>query len=369
MKQYHDLVKHVLENGKAMGLSAYGNKDNNFPDLFANNSHIPNDYHFGHEFHDDDNLEAVYLDLTSLRNRNFTKHNVDIYADYALHVQQQTQDAVCKLIEKAVEKTQQKNIIITGGYGLNVVANAYYLKKFPELNFYFEPMADDSGTSIGGALLAHRILTKDTEINPLNTTCFHGRSYYIDNEIGEASSTEDIVDLLISQKSVALYKGLAEAGPRSLGHRSILFDARNINAVNIVNKIKKREWYRPFAVSILKEDCSKFFDTSILQESKYMTVNFDSTEDARKQLPGVIHVDGTCRIHTVDETDGELYNILKVFKEKTGIGALLNTSFNLAGYPLVETPNDAIDTLNSSELDYIWFADQKILRGKGNEQS
>lgn len=356
--------QNILENGKTMGLSAYGNKNSKYADLFVNNTNIANDYYFGHELNDGKNLEAVYLDLTALRNKNFTRHNVEIYADYALHVQHQTQEAACYLIRKAIEKTGLKNIVISGGYGLNVVANSHYIKTFPDVNFYFEPIADDSGTSIGGAMIAYRVITKDMQIRPLQSTSYHGQSYYVDKSIGNSCNVDEIVNLLINQKSVALFKGLAEAGPRALGNRSILFDARNSNAVDLVNRIKNREWYRPFAAMVLKEDCSKYFDMMGLSESRFMTINFNSTELARNEIPGVIHVDGTCRIQTVDERDGILFDLLKKFKQKTGAGVLLNTSFNLAGRPLVETPNDAITTLNNSSLDYIWFADQMILKGK-----
>lgn len=354
----------VLENGKTMGLSAYGNKDRNYPDLFVNNTNIANDYYFEHELNDGENLEAVNLELTALRNKNFTKHNVEVYADYALHVQQQTQEAVCYLIKKAIEKTGLKNIVITGGYGLNIVANSHYLKTFDDVNFYFEPIADDSGTSIGGAMIAYRVITKDMQIYPADTTSYHGQSYYVDSSAGTPCDTSNIVDLLINQKSVALYKGLAEAGPRALGNRSILFDARNSNAVSLINKIKNREWYRPFAAMVLQEDCEKYFDMMGLKESRFMTINFNATELAKKEIPGVIHVDGTCRIQTVDERDGILFELLFEFKKRTGVGVLLNTSFNLAGNPLVETPEDAIETFINSSLDYIWFADQKILTSK-----
>jgi len=361
------IQQHLLENGKAMGLSAYGDKNAEFPNLFVNGTNIPNDYYFGHELNDSDDFESVYLELTDLKNKSFTKHNVSIYADYAWQVQKQTQEAVCYLIEKAVEKTGSTNVILTGGYALNVVANSYYIKKFKDLKFYFEPIADDSGTSIGGALLAHRVITKDTEVRSISTTAFHGNSYYVDKEEGTAATVNEIVDLLLNQNSVGVFKGKAEAGPRALGNRSILFDPRNINAATLVNKIKMREWYRPFAAMVLKTDAHEYFDMMGLSESKFMTVSFDSTEKAKTVIPGVIHVDGTCRIQTVDESDGIIFDLLTQFKEKTGVGVLLNTSLNLAGKPLVETPDDAIDTLNNSNLDYIWFADQKILRGKNDK--
>lgn len=355
----------ILENGKVMGLSAYGDKTIEFPNLFVNGTNIPNDYYFGHEINDDENnLESVYLDLTDFKNKNFTPHNVRIYADYAWQVQKQTQEAVAYLIEKAVAKTGSKNIVITGGYGFNVVANSYYLKRFKDLNFYFEPLADDSGTSIGGAMIAYRIMTKDMTIRPIEHTFFHGKQHQVDKTIGEYCSVDDIVNLLVNQKSVAVFKGKAEAGPRALGNRSILFDPRNPDAVKIVNGIKKREWYRPFAAMVLKEDAPKYFDMLGQTDSKFMTLNFDSTDLAKKEIPGVLHVDGTCRIQTIDESDGVIYELLLKFKEKTGVGVLLNTSFNLAGKPLVETVIDALTTLDNSALDYVWFADSMVLRGK-----
>ena len=358
------IEQHILENGKAMGLSSYGNKDTEFPDLFINGTNIPNDYYFGHELNDGENLEAVYLHLTDLKNKSFTKHNVSIYADYAWQVQKQTQDAACYLIEKAISRTGCKNIVVTGGYGLNVVANSYYIQKFPDVNFYFEPLADDSGNSIGGAMMAYRMISKDTNVYPIENTFYHGRKYDLSDITGDECSVEDIVNKIIDGNSIAVYKGLAEAGPRSLGNRSILFDARDHNAVPIVNKIKKREWYRPFAAMLLKEDVNLYFDNVDLSNSKFMTVSVQATDRAKKEIPGVIHVDGSCRIQTVDESDGIIFELLKTLKAVTGIGVLLNTSFNLAGEPLVETPNDALNTLNASALNYIWFADKGILVGK-----
>jgi carbamoyltransferase len=235
------------------------------------------------------------------------------------------------------------------------------------LNFYFEPIADDSGTSIGGAMLAYRVLTKDVAKFPLTSTNFHGNEYYVDDNLGKKCSIDDVVSLLIDQKSVAIFKGKAEAGPRALGNRSILFDARNPQAKRIINKIKNREWYRPFAAMVLKEDASIYFNMIGLSESKYMTISFDATEFAKQTIPGVIHVDNTSRIQTVDKNDGLIYDLLLKFKEQTGVGVLLNTSFNLAGNPLVENIDDAIETLDNSQLDFVWFADQNILREKNDK--
>jgi carbamoyltransferase len=345
----------VLENGKTMGLSAYGCNDSKLPDLFVNDTNIPNDFYFGHEFNDNENYESVYLNLTHLKNKSFTKNNVSIYADYALHVQQQTQKAVCYLIQKAINNTGCTNIVISGGYGLNVVANSHYVDKFPHAKFYFEPLADDSGNSIGGAMLAYRILTKDTTVRKIQHTFYHGQPYDLSNISGDTANVDDIVNKLLDKKSVAVYKGLAESGPRALGNRSILFDPRVPNAIEIVNKIKNREWYRPFACMILKSDIDLYFNMMGIEENKFMTMSFVATELGKKTIPGVLHVDNTCRIQTIDDSDGVIYDLLVSFKQATGVGALLNTSFNLAGKPLVETPEDAVFTLNSSSLDVVWF--------------
>ena len=226
----------------------------------------------------------------------------------------------------------------------------------PEVNFYFEPTADDTGTSIGGAMLAHKQITGEYP-KPLEDNFYH---YYDDNEAlatGVDSNIEEICDLLMKQKSVAIFEGSPEAGPRALGHRSILFDPRNINAKEIVNKIKKREWFRPFAGTILESEFSNYFHTYSLKESPYMTINFEAKEITKTLVPGIVHVDDTCRIQTVNK--GFLYELLYLFYRKTGCPMLLNTSFNLAGLPLVQTKQDAIEVFDNSVLDCVYFVDDK----------
>ena len=187
----------------------------------------------------------------------------------------------------------------------------------------------------------------------------------VDNSLNitkKRTNIDEVCDLLINQKSVAIFEGCPESGPRALGHRSILFDSRNNNAKNIVNKIKKREWYRPFAGVILQEDFEEYFYTEGLQKSEYMTISFDAKDNAKNILSGIIHIDNTCRIQTV--SDGFLYKLLKLFKSKTQCPALLNTSFNLAGKPLVQTKQNAVDTFNTSLLDCLFFVDENIIYKK-----
>lgn len=346
--------QHPLENGKIMGLSAYGKKNKTFENLFYNNTNIPKDFLFSH-VNNFGIYESSFNNLNDKRVTDLNLKNYQEYADFAYHVQRQTENAVLYLIEKAVDKTKCKNIVISGGYALNVVANNLYHKKFPNLKFYIEPIADDTGNSIGGAMLSYRFLSKDKNIYPRSNTFIHGKNYSLSNIKGERASYEDISSFLIDKKVVAVYNGLAEAGPRALGNRSILFNPTFEDAKDFVNKVKKREWYRPFAAMVLEEDAHKYFEMMGIEKSQYMTISFDVKEAYRKMFPGIVHVDNSCRIQTVDKSNKYMYELLINFKKNTGHGLLLNTSFNLAGEPLVETPDDAIKTLQNSEIDVLWF--------------
>ena len=280
------------------------------------------------------------------------KDNYQFYADYAYQVQKQTQQEVLKFVSKWVEKTGIKNVCLTGGYALNVVCNEYLIRNLPGVNFYFEPLADDTGNSIGAAMLLHRRLTKDNSIRKLRHTFFHGNKTPVQH-IGNECSIDDITNHLLKQKTVAVFNGMAEAGPRALGNRSILFDARNPNAKDIVNVIKKREWYRPFAGLILEEYFQEYFESHGLDKSEFMTISFDCKKT--NDIPGIVHVDNTCRIQTVNNSIPHIRELLLNFYDKTGCPALLNTSFNLAGESLIETQQEAIECFYKSELDVLWF--------------
>ena len=139
-------------------------------------------------------------------------------------------------------------------------------------------------------------------------------------------------------------------------------DARIKNGKEIMNKIKKREWFRPFACSVLKEDVHNWFDLAGLEESPFMMYAVQANKNVNEKISSVIHVDNTCIVQTVTEKYNKiLYSLLKLFYEKTNTPILMHTSFNLAGDPLVETPEDALNTLKNSELKYIYFADKDIL--------
>jgi len=348
--------QHPLENGKTMGLSSYGDNEETYFPLFINNE-IPISEYF--TLMNDIENKTCFYGLEDCIQKDLTPSNYKLYANKAKHVQLETQKAVLKLIKKHVTATGIKNVCIVGGYGLNVVANNHYLKHLPDVNFYFEPVADDTGISIGAAVLKYKMEAKSLVEMPKDNF-YH---YYDSNEkiqFGKTSTVDDVCALLINQKSVAIFDGNPEAGPRALGHRSILFDPRNLNGKEIVNRIKKREWYRPFAGIILESEFEKYFETLGIKKSPYMTINFEGKQGTKDYVPAIMHVDNTCRIQTV--SGGFLFELLQKFYEKTGCPMLLNTSFNLAGEALVQTKQDAIQTFENSFLDAVYFVDEeKIL--------
>ena len=347
----------IMENGKTMGLAAYGSKMDPSPMFFVSDG-TSNDSLF---------FYSLYKDYYDKKIKSLTKENHKLYADYAHEVQTQTQEQVLKLIKSAVERTGIKNVCVTGGYGLNVVANGYYISQMPDVNFFFEPLADDTGNSIGAAMRVYREITKDTKIYPLKDTFFNGHQPSLDVENLSKTmtpfihtkeiETKEVAQMLVENKKVAVFSGKSEAGPRALGNRSILFYPVLQDSKDIVNKIKKREWYRPFAACVLKEDANQYFNMMNIKDSPYMTVSFDCLEHTKELFPGIVHVDGSCRVQTVDEDNKNLYALLSELKKITGHGLLLNTSFNGAGDPLVETLSEAVDFLLKSQLDCIWTPD------------
>jgi len=165
----------------------------------------------------------------------------------------------------------------------------------------------------------------------------------------------EAVQHIIDGKIVAIFQGQSEWGPRALGNRSILFDPRNPDAKDIVNKVKRREWYRPFAGTIMLEYANDYFEMATIKESPWMSYAIPAKQRAKELVPGIIHADGTCRIQTVTrEQNKHFYDLIEEFYKQTGIPILFNTSFNLAGEPLVETLEDAENTVSRSDINYLY---------------
>ena len=167
---------------------------------------------------------------------------------------------------------------------------------------------------------------------------------------------KDIVSKLINKEIGAIFQGKLELGPRALGNRSIIADPRMKDGKDRVNVVKNREWYRPFACSILEEHAHEWFEMGRLNSSPWMSYAIPVKEDKWKQIPAVIHEDGTCRLQTVNSTQNPLYyNLISEFYKQTGVPLILNTSFNLAGQPIAFNPAIAIDVFLSSKLNFVYF--------------
>ena len=174
---------------------------------------------------------------------------------------------------------------------------------------------------------------------------------------------DTVVELLTDHKQiVGIFQGESEWGPRALGNRSILFDPRHPQAKRIVNEVKQREDYRPFACTVLKEHAHEYFEMLQLEESPYMSFAVQCKKKAMEDIPTLVHADNTCRMQTVTrEQNKNYYDLIKAFGDKTGVPILFNTSFNLGGEAIVETVYDAIDTCNRSMINHLYIPeDQEI---------
>ena len=162
---------------------------------------------------------------------------------------------------------------------------------------------------------------------------------------------------MIREKNiVAVWQGKSENGPRALGNRSLLFDPTFEDGKDHVNRVKRREYFRPFAGTILLEHAHDWFDMKGMEQSPHMMYAMDCKEGVAEKIPSIIHVDGTCRIQTVTrEQNKNYYDIIKEFFDQTGVPIIFNTSFNLGGEPLVETLDDAVRTLYNSEIEYLYL--------------
>jgi len=359
-----------IEAGKTMGLAPYGQDDNNIPSFFINgkgnkNLLIPR-YPAG--AHIDENRNPYLKRFSDSREWHNDFNLVrDVDKNLAWRVQKEVEEQMYDLIQKAVDITGETNIVISGGFGLNCVANYKFVKKFSNLKFYVDPIAHDGGTAIGLARYAWFQYSKDITAQPLTSVYLSAPPDYnqlelvkqqVPNLIIEDTNYASVAQLIDDGNIVALFQGPAEGGPRALGNRSILFDPRRQDGKDFVNQVKRREWFRPFAGSCLEEHANEWFDMAGMDSSPFMMYAVDVREDKVSQIPAVTHVDNTCRVQTVNrEQNVHYYNLINAFYSKTGVPLLFNTSFNLAGQPLVESVFDAIVTLFNSEIEYLYLPD------------
>ena len=337
-----------IDCGKTMGLSAYGKENKDVDPILtiddhANKSCKPNWSH----------LEMSYTeaDYHSIGECKIPKE------DLAYRIQKDYEDYLICVCNEALLMGSSNNLVLSGGCALNCVANYKLLKSLPsDINLYVDPTCDDSGITIGGA-----ISDVGGKGNFKLDTLYLGGQLQYEYELLEGESETDVVskdvaELLIEGNIVAIAQGRSEIGPRALGNRSILFDPRVKDGKDIVNTVKNRESFRPFAGTVLLEQARDWFDMDRLDEIPFMMYAVDVLPHKIDEIPSIVHVDGTCRIQTVTlEQNKNYYDLISEFYKLTGVPILFNTSFNLAGDTMVETIDDAFRTIRNSEINYMYL--------------
>ena len=296
-----------------------------------------------------------------------------MYADIAASLQKITEEIILKLVNHAIDITGYDQVCLAGGVALNSVANGLLRDKANLSKIFIQPAAGDGGSSLGAALhYSHNTLNIARGKN--FWSCYKGESWNKEEILGQIEKYtiekyeriddrsqyfDRLTDILISKNVVGWHNGRAEWGPRALGCRSILADPTHPDTQEIVNrKIKFREPYRPFAPSVLAEHAHEWFefkgDAELANPDSFMLAIADVKEEKKGQIPAVTHADGTARIQLVwKETNPDYYNLIHTFYKKSGVPILLNTSFNLRGEPIVNSPYDAILTFSYSDMDYL----------------
>jgi len=269
-------------------------------------------------------------------------------------------------VRKAMELCGSDRVCLTGGVALNGLMNEAIRKKSGCRDLYIFPASGDDGTAAGAALL---LAAREGIRNPRKVpTAFFGpprpqeeiETYLREAQVPfekPADIHAKIADALAEGKVVARYLGSSEFGPRALGHRSILAHPGRAEMKDLLNrKIKHREPFRPFAPACLEESAPEFFDLDV--PSPFMLLIPQARESVRKKIPAAVHHDGTARVQTVNALDNpEFYQTIQAFQQRTGLPVVLNTSFNINGEAIVETPQDAVESFAKMEVDYLAIGD------------
>ena len=351
------------EAGKLMGLAAYGGPQENW---FQWLSKDPITMQLRMSAYD------IFLEIASLEKRYDDDEGKPYFrpwlVDLAYKVQAELETVLCELVEFAKQETGLDKLCMAGGVALNSVANYKILKACDLEDIFIFPAAADNGISAGCALWAYHQNTKIPQRQKLETP-FLGKTYSeveinealdkfseetVVNELDGKEMEARVAELLAKGNIIARYEGGAEYGPRALGHRSILADPTYKRMKDVVNaRVKFREAFRPFAPVIPKDRIDEVFDLD--KESPYMLLVAPLLEEYRDALPAITHKDGTGRIQTCTKHENPFFhNVCNLlFDIRGGAPVLLNTSFNVAGQPIVETPEEAIETFLMTDIDYL----------------
>ena len=390
---------------KLMGLAPYGEPrfksliKNNLIDIKGDGSFRLNMSYF--KFHRGFRMtSSKFQKLFGQPPRNIDEEIQQFHMDIAASIQAVTEEITLLLAKSIKKETGSRYLCLAGGVALNCVSNGKILKEKIFDDIWIQPASGDAGTALGAALLTHykyfnnqRFINKRDSMKGGYLGPSYSNKFIIKflNQINASYCTmgddelfENIAELLSIGKVVGWFNGPMEFGPRALGARSILGDPRNQNMQSIMNlKIKYRESFRPFAPSILEEDCKTFFD--IDKNSPYMLfvapvkkeICFEMKNEDKKlfgieklniprsSIPAVTHIDYSSRLQTVNkDINNRYYKLIEAFKYKTGCPILINTSFNVRGEPIVCNPEDAYKCFMRTEMDVLVLQNQVLYKNK-----
>ena len=354
---------------KVMGLAAYGkptfvNKIRSIVDIRDDGSFKLNLDYFG------------FRESFSMYNERFEKLFGDKHnADLAASIQMVTEEIYFKMLNHLYLITKSENLCLSGGVALNALANGKIYEKTPFKKVYIFGAAGDSGAAVGAGLFVYNYVNPSSKRQLINNLCF-GSEYSNEQivlilekyklkhkKLNEEELLDKTAKLLSDGKIVGWFQGRCEYGPRALGNRSILCKPNPRSMKTKMNIIKRREQFRPFAGSILRTEVNDYFEVPDKNYwSPFMVFCFKVKKEKRHELSAIVHRDGTCRIQTVDKTNGRYFNLIKRFYHLTGIPCILNTSFNLKGEPIVEIPQQAVEDFLKTKMDYLVIGDFLVLR-------
>ena len=347
------------EEGTVMGMAAYGNPDK-YLKYFKNlsNARLAKDW---------GPYEMNFLKKEAEKSE---QNKFDIAAS----LQKETENVIKNLLDPFIKKLKPKNICLSGGVSLNCAMTGKMLDWYPDINIFCDPVPHDAGLALGSCRYVwHQVLNNPRIYNnPKNENPYLGKSYSKNNILNSLNSFKDkiqyknvdddnVIDLLLKDDNViSLFGGGSESGRRALGNRSIIADPRNPKMKDIINKkVKHRQWFRPFAPSILEEETKNWFTHNV--KSPYMSFAIPFKKEKIKQVPAVVHNNSTARLQTVSKKGNKWYHsFISKFYNKTGVPILLNTSFN-DREPIVETPEHAVNCFLRTDIDYLYFRDYNIL--------
>jgi carbamoyltransferase len=307
---------------------------------------------------------SYYMEEKFGKSRKKDEPLTQYHKDIAASVQRFTEELIFHVVNHLQKRTGLKNLCIAGGVAQNSVANGKILKNSNFDNLYIPSAGHDAGIAMGCAFYLYNQILDQPRAEPIYSAYTGSRFSNDEIEIylksknisytkyEDAELYDKVADRLMDSGVVGWFQGRAEFGPRALGARSILADPRRIDAKDLLNaKIKRRESFRPFAPSILKEYVEEYFELS--DDVPFMEKVFPIKKEKHSTIPAVTHVDGTGRLQSVDKNvSPRYYNLIDAFRQKTGVPVLLNTSFN-ENEPIVNSPAEALDCFLRTKMDML----------------